>query len=325
MKREIQYVSIDLGKSGYEPASAQEVFENKYGDCKDQSALLISMLKEAGIPTYYVLIPTNDMGDLIEDFPYPFQFNHCIVAAEKEGGYQFLDPTAQYHRFAYLLDSDQDRGILIFKGHRTFFGKTPLAEHKDNAYFRQQHIDIKKDGAIEGALKNTCSGSREASRRSLYTKSSPTEIREGLERIVDGIYPGAKLLDYTYTDPLDFKKRFAYSIKYNAPDYCKKAGDILIFQLFGIEASCTATDKETRRYPIEHHSNFYGKNEVHFNIPEGYELYYLPEPVEIKNPYFEYRSSYQKKGERYSIKVSSSGTQCRPLQRSMPITVNPAR
>ena len=298
VKKEIQYISVDLGKSGYEPTSAQEVFENKYGDCKDQSTLLISMLRVAGISAHYVLVPTDDVGNLIKDFPFPFQFNHCIVAVENEKGYRFLDPTAQYHRFAYLPDSDQDRGILIFKENKAIFSKTPLAEHKDNAYFRQQHIDIKKDGAIEGELKNTCSGSREASRRSLYTKSSPTEIREGLERIVDGLSPGAKLLDYTYTDPLDFKKKFTYSIKYNAPDYCKKAGDIFIFQLFGIEASCAATDKEERRYPIEHQSNSYGKNEVNFNIPEGYELYYLPEPVEIKNPYFEYHSSYQKKGRK---------------------------
>lgn len=298
VKREIQYVFINLGKSGYEPTSAQEVFENKYGDCKDQSTLLISMLRAAGIQAYYVLVPTNNVGNLIKDFPYPFQFNHCIVAAEKEGGYQFLDPIAEYRRFDDLPVSDQDRGILIFKDHGTIFGKTPLAESKNNARFRQQHIDIKADGAIVGEIKDTCSGFKEASRRSLYTDSSPTEIREGLEGIVDGISHGAKLLDYTYTDPLDFKKRFTYSIKYNAPDYCKKAGDILIFQLLGIEASCAATDKEARRYPIEHHSNCYVKNEVNFNIPEGYELYYLPEPVEIKNPYFEYHSSYQKKGRK---------------------------
>jgi hypothetical protein len=37
------------------------------------------MLKEAGIPAQYVLIPTDSVGNLIEDFPYPFQFNHCIV------------------------------------------------------------------------------------------------------------------------------------------------------------------------------------------------------------------------------------------------------
>ena len=298
VKREISYVSIDLGKSGYEPTSAQEVFENKYGDCKDQSTLLISMLRAAGIPAHYVLIPTNDAGDLIKDFPYPFQFNHCIVAVENEKSYRFLDPTAPYHRFDYLPDSDQNRGVLIFKDHRAIFSKTPLAEHKDNAHFRQQHIDIKKDGAIEGELKNTCSGSREASGRSLYTDSSPTEIREGLEGIVDGISPGAKLLDYTYTDPLDFKKRFTYSIKYNAPDYCKKAGNILIFQLFGIEKVCSGTGKEERRYPILYWSKSYKKDEVEFNIPEGYEVYHLPKPVEIKTPYFEYHSSYRREGRK---------------------------
>jgi hypothetical protein len=31
---------------------------------------------------------------------------------------------------------------------------------------------------------------------------------------------------------------------------------------------------------------------VIFNVPEGYEVYYVPEPVAIKTPYFEYRSSY---------------------------------
>jgi hypothetical protein len=35
---------------------------------------------------------------------------------------------------------------------------------------------------------------------------------------------------------------------------------------------------------------------VEFNIPEGYEVYHLPEPVEIKNQYFEFRSSYRQEG-----------------------------
>jgi hypothetical protein len=49
VKREIRYVFIDFGKSGYEPENAKNVFKNKYGDCKDKSTLLISMLRAAGI------------------------------------------------------------------------------------------------------------------------------------------------------------------------------------------------------------------------------------------------------------------------------------
>jgi hypothetical protein len=296
MKREIRYVSVDLGKSGYEPEPAPEVFENKYGDCKDQSTLLISMLKAAGIPAHYVLIPTHNMGNLIKEFPYPFQFDHCIVAAGKEEGRQFLDPTAEYHRFDYLPEDDQDRGVLIFEDQRTIFGRTPLAEPESNAHITQQHIAIEADGAIEVKLKNLSSGRKAAFERSFYINLCPTEIKEALEEFIDGASPGAKVLEHTYTDPLDFKKEFTEYIKFYAPDYCKKAGDILIFHVPMIEKWCPGSGKEERRYPILYRSNSYRKDDVEFNIPEGYEVYYLPEPIEIKNPYLEYRSSYRTVG-----------------------------
>jgi hypothetical protein len=45
-------------------------------------------------------------------------------------------------------------------------------------------------------------------------------------------------------------------------------------------------------------NNYYSKDEAEFNVPEGYKVYYLPEPVKIKNQYFEFRSSYRQEGER---------------------------
>lgn len=298
VKRKVRYVSVDLGKSGYEPTSAQEVFENKYGDCKDQSTLLISMLKAAGIPSHYVLIPTNDVGDLIKDFPYPFQFNHCIVAIENGKGYRFLDPTAEYYRFAYLPDSDQNRGVLIFKDRENTFARTPLAEPQDNAVITQKQIEIKTDRAIEVEAKTFSSGSEEEFLRSFHIYLRPIEVKEFLEEFVDDISPGAKLLEHTHTDPLDFKKKFIEYIKCYAPDYCKKAGDILIFQVPLIGKSCDGTGKEERRYPIVYKSKSYKKDEAEFNIPDGYEVYHLPEPVEIKTPYFEFHSSFKKEGEK---------------------------
>jgi hypothetical protein len=296
VKRGIRYVSVDLGKSGYEPEAAPEVFENKYGDCKDQSTLLISMLKAAGIPSHYVLIPTHDIGNLIKDFPYPFQFDHCIVAAEEGEGYQFLDPTAEYHDFHYLPDEDQNRGVLIFKDHETIFGKTPLAESESNAYFSQQFIEIKADRAIEIVRENLSSGSKEAFLRSFYAALSPTEIKEAIEGLVSNISPGANLIEYHHADPLDFQTAFTEYAKAHVPDYCKKVGeDILMFRV-PIAKACSGTDKEERRYPLVRKAHSYRRDEAVFNIPEGYEVYYLPEPVEIKNPYFEYRSSYRREG-----------------------------
>lgn len=35
------------------------------------------------------------------------------------------------------------------------------------------------------------------------------------------------------------------------------------------------------------------KDIVEFTVPQDYEVYYLPKPVRIETPFFEFRSSYQ--------------------------------
>jgi transglutaminase-like putative cysteine protease len=298
VKREIRYVSIDFGKSGYEPEAAKKVFENKYGDCKDKSTLLISMLRTAGISAYYVLIPTSEIGNLIKDFPYPFQFDHCIVVVTSENKYYFLDPVAEDYRFDNLPGNDRDRDVLIVKDEKAVFAKTPSAEPEENASYTQQKITIGLDGSIEAEVKDSGLGRREASLRSFFIDNRPTKVRESLEKRVDDISSGAKLLTYSHTNPLNFKERFELRIKYYAQDYCKKAGGILIFDVPEIWRSCPATGKKERRYPVVILNNSYSKEEAEFTVPEGYEVYHLPEPLEIKNRYFEFRSSYRQDGDK---------------------------
>ena len=298
VKAEIRYVSLDLGKSGYEPNSAKKVFENKYGDCKDKSTLLISMLRVVGIPAYYVLIPTSSVGNLIKDFPYPFQFNHCIVSIRNEGRYHFIDPVAKNYRFDYFPDGDRNRDVLIFNDEKIVFDKTPLAKPQENSYYSKSQIKIGLDGSMECEVKNFGFGGKEASLRSFFIKNRPTKIKESFEERVDEIFSGAKLLTYTHSDPVNYKERFELNFKYNANDYCKKARDILIFDVPEIWKGCPDTGKKDRRYPFVVWNNSYNKDEVGFNVPEGYEVYYLPEPTEMKNQYFEFRSSYRQEGER---------------------------
>jgi transglutaminase-like putative cysteine protease len=298
VKREIRYVSIGLGKSGYEPEAAKKVFENKYGDCKDKSTLLITMFKIAGIPAYYVLVPTSGIGNLIKDFPYPFQFDHCIVAIENEGGYHFLDPVAESYRFDYLPGNDRNRDVLIFNGQNNVFVRTSLAKPEENVYHSRAQIKIGSDGSIECQTNEFAVGGREASLRSFFMNKRPTKIRESLEERVDDISSGAKLQEYTYSNPQNFKERFQLKFSYKAQDYCKKAGGILIFDVPEIWKGCPATGKNGRRYPIVIWNNSYSREQVEFNVPEGHEVYHLPEALEIKNQYFEFRSSYRQQGDK---------------------------
>lgn len=77
------------------PFSALSTLISNQGDCKDQAALLIALLKAVGIAAYPVLLNADTGVDV--DFrlpPTPGQFNHVIVAVPRSGsGWWFLDPS----------------------------------------------------------------------------------------------------------------------------------------------------------------------------------------------------------------------------------------
>ena len=58
-------------------------FAKKYGVCRDKAALLVSMLRTAGLNAYPVLVNVGTKKD--EEVPDPV-FNHAIVGVELTKG-----------------------------------------------------------------------------------------------------------------------------------------------------------------------------------------------------------------------------------------------
>lgn len=300
VKREIRYVSIGLGKTGYEPEPAPAVFRNKYGDCKDKSTLLISMLNVAGIPAYYVLIPTHGTRSLIRESSYPFQFNHCIVAIEKDGRYQFVDPVYEYYHARYLPKADQNRDVVIYKNNQPLFTRTNLGRPEDNTREEQHKIVIGEDGSIEGWLTSSGTGPMEASARRIFGDSTPTKIREVAQKTLSEMIPGSELLELRYRDPWNFKELFRVDMRYRASKYCKKAADLLIFEPPNVWPRCDAAGKKSRIHPLVFRTTSLDRRQIEFNVPDGYEVYHLPEPMDLENRYFEFHSNCRKEGNTIS-------------------------
>jgi hypothetical protein len=78
VQNEIRYVAIEVGKNKWIPRNADITLTNRYGDCKDKSALMISMLGTIGIESYPVLV--GSQKPIFIDLPSPYQFNHVIIA-----------------------------------------------------------------------------------------------------------------------------------------------------------------------------------------------------------------------------------------------------
>jgi len=100
---EVRYLAIEIGPYSHQPNPPSLVFKRRFGDCKDKSLLLATILNEMGIEAYPAFVNTDAEHALSNYQPSPYDFDHCIVKAQSAGNTYWLDPTITFQRGA--LDS----------------------------------------------------------------------------------------------------------------------------------------------------------------------------------------------------------------------------
>ena len=93
---EVRYLGLEMGTNSHQPTSASETLALRYGDCKDKTVLLISLLKAMDITAYPALVNTTEGKRLIELPASDRVFDHVIVTLEHAGQRYWLDPTLNY-------------------------------------------------------------------------------------------------------------------------------------------------------------------------------------------------------------------------------------
>ncbi len=131
----IRYLGIELGEGGFIPRSPELVLERRFGDCKDVTFLLLTLLKGLGVKADPILVNTLERGEFIQSLPGLSLFNHVLVRATIDGEDYYLDAT----RGKQLGDIDSlDQGSfgrgLVLTGNDSFIvdaAKTNFAWRKD--------------------------------------------------------------------------------------------------------------------------------------------------------------------------------------------------
>ena len=129
--RHIRYVQTAYTgeKAGFEPASAQQTLDRRYGVCRDKAQFLVTLLRAIGEEAHIVLI---NIGARLDRAVPGIWFDHAIVAIRGAGGaLRFLDPTAQPSS-QYLPCMDQGREALVCTAPGEDLLTTPLAPAGEN-------------------------------------------------------------------------------------------------------------------------------------------------------------------------------------------------
>jgi len=286
----IRYVGVEYGEAGFEPHYATEIFKNKYGDCKDQSMLLISMLRYAGISAYPVLIGTKGSYLLDEEFP-TLIFNHAICLTKVGEKLVFLDPTSETTSFGDLPGGDQDRKVLVFYEKEGKIQKTPLFSPEHNKAYLSMSIDIHEDETISGTRNINTFGEYDQGQRYWLKYTKPVLIQEALKSAVNSLSPGGKLLSYEISDIEDLNQPIEIKMEFEGPKFLIKAGeDRLVPQLGSFSASLVSRDK--RSYPIDFSTLDEFDVMVKIKLAENLTVKYLPPPIIKDTPWFTYLNQY---------------------------------
>ncbi len=91
IQQNIKYIMANFGKGGITPHNANEIIDNLYGDCKDQTVLMISFLKAIGIQAYPSLVNTYPSELTTDAIVSSNHFNHVITYIPQYN--QWIDTT----------------------------------------------------------------------------------------------------------------------------------------------------------------------------------------------------------------------------------------
>lgn len=115
---EVRYMGIELGPSSHTPTNPSTVFKRRFGDCKDKTFLLTTILKALGIDAIPALVNTNAKDTLDAYQPSPLAFDHVILKVTFNGNTYWVDATTSLQRGTLAEESNLDyrRALVVRDG-----------------------------------------------------------------------------------------------------------------------------------------------------------------------------------------------------------------
>lgn len=246
---------------GYEPHDVSLTFENQYGVCRDKAALLVVMLRMAGIEAFPVLIHVGERRD--PEVPQLY-FNHAIVAvtsacpdATGADRYMLMDPTNE-NTARLLPEYLCEKSFLVARPEGETLLESPALPAEENL------LVIETTGTLTGGWlrarsRITPRGVNDTMYRSGFSRMRRDDRRRHVERMLQHALPGAVLTDLTI-EPEDLQQTdvpLVLTCAYAVPGGVLRGRvDVaLLPQLAGVfgmvNFKVRSTGLETRRFPLQ--------------------------------------------------------------------------
>ena len=311
IQKNIRYFIVERGIGGLQANHAADIFRNRYGDCKDKSTLVISMLQAVGIHAVYM--PVDDRRGVVDPDEPSLAGNHMITAIEipadvqdprlkaivkaKNGKrYLIFDPTNERTAVGNLPSYEQGSFGILAAGAASQIVALPILDPDTNGTEQKGSFALSADGALTGSVDTFHSGPEGADLRLFLKYTDEKERRAYWESYVAETLPGVVLDSFQFIQPSDLDKPLEFHYTVTAHQYAHNAGPLLLVRPRVVGTLARPFDDKPRTLPIDLPATGRWRDSFDIDLPPGYVVDETPDPVNLDLDFASYHSSVSAKG-----------------------------
>ena len=301
---EVRYMGIELGQYSHRANNPAKVFAQRYGDCKDKSLLLVSMLRADGIDANMVLINSGG-DDLDKCLPAYNLFDHAVVVAQINGKPVWVDATIAYQRGtgANIYFPGYSKGLILKSGN---IGLTKATTSKTGRIVCIDSFTVKNaKSPVQLQVKTTYTLNQADKERDRLASSGMAETEKSYLKYYSEIYNKIEAKDSVIVIDNEEKNELTTIEKYEITDYFKKdsvSGDYSAsFYADPIKEELPKITNQTKT-PVAVSGAFDEDYTVKMFLPAGWDI--TPKTNQIKRDAYEFASDYSSLGKVMTLNYS---------------------
>jgi hypothetical protein len=311
IQKNVRYFVVERGIGGFQSHFAGDIFRNRYGDCKDKTTLLISMLQAVGIQAHYVLV--DDRRGVVDPDAPSLYGDHMITAIEiptdvkdprllaittgKDGKrYLIFDPTNEHTPVGNLPYYLQGSYGILSAGDQSQLIPLPVLAPDSNGTDEKGAFTLSADGSLSGSVDTLHTGSAGADFRWILKYTDDKERLEFWEKYVGQDLPNVTLTSFQFVQPTSLAKPLEFHYKVIVPNYAHQAGPLLLVRPRVVDDLAVPFDDKPRQLPINLTATGDWHDSFDITLPPGYVVDETPDPVDVDMDFASYHSTTTAKG-----------------------------
>ena len=264
--------------SKYTYDGVKKAYKEGKGNVAEINFMLISMMKEAGLRVYPVLVSTRKNG--VPVFPTRNGFNYVIAAVKIGEDYMLLDASSKNTAPNIL----PERALNWYGRIISDTGKSREIELMPNTksiITSMINVNIAEDGEVEGKMMQQFKGQYALDFRDEYSSTTEENFLEAQEKNHDDI----EISNYKVNNIKENKKPVVVSFNFLKEDMAEEIAEKLYFSpLLYLAEKESPFKVEEREFPIDYGYPWQKKHIVTIKIPEGFKVESLPKSLALSLP-----------------------------------------